>query len=90
MGGRNRWDFWVPGGRQGDTREENRVHHALEREEPSSNVRSQNAVATQANPTGRWSGKFRAGGREGDKKLVRHIFSRQEIVAPSNCVKKKS
>jgi hypothetical protein len=33
LGRRDRWDFWVPGGRQGDVRKENRVHHALEREE---------------------------------------------------------
>ena len=32
--------------------------------------------------------KNRAGRRDGDKIVVRAYFSRQEIVAPSNCAKK--
>lgn len=40
MGRRNRWDFRVPGGKETNAKEKRRVHHALEREEPSNHVRS--------------------------------------------------
>jgi hypothetical protein len=33
-------------------------------------------------------GSFRAGGRDGDKKLVKACFSRQKIAMLSNCVKR--
>jgi hypothetical protein len=37
------------------------VHHALEREEPSSNVRSLDELGPVAAPTGGWSGMFGRG-----------------------------
>lgn len=37
-----------------------------------------------------WPLKFKVGGRDGDKRLLRECFSRQKIVVPNNCAKKAS
>lgn len=47
QGGRDRWDFQVPGGKQTDTREDRRICKASDGEKLTSHVRSQNRVAIQ-------------------------------------------
>ena len=48
----------VPGGKEREAREGRRVHQASDGQRLTSRVRSQNGVATQAAPTGGWSGEF--------------------------------
>ena len=55
LGGRNRRDFRIPGGKETDAMEEE-VHYALEREKSSSHVRSWEEQWSVATPIGRWSG----------------------------------
>lgn len=69
---------------------DNGVRHALERGEPG-----QNGVVTQAASCswvvrGVCQLKFRTGGRDRGKKLIRVHFARWEIAAPNNCAKKTS
>lgn len=53
LGGRDRWDFWVHGGkRQMQGKERGGVHHASDEEKVTSRVRSRKGVATQVTPTG--------------------------------------
>ena len=47
-----------PWRQEGDSKGRKGVCLVLERGEPGSHVRSQNAVTIQATPTGRWSGEF--------------------------------
>ena len=56
LGRRYRWDFQVPGEEGICKEEEGELYHAFDGEELMSHGRSQNRVATQAAPTGRWSG----------------------------------
>lgn len=55
LGGRNSWDFWVPGGKWRDTRggQTELVCEALEREKPNRHVRSQEERQPVAAPIGR-------------------------------------
>ena len=47
-----------PWRKETDTREKRKGCHALEREEPSSHVRSQEEQRPVATPIGEWSGMF--------------------------------
>ena len=59
LGGSDWCNFQVPGGKSGDIRKENnRVHHALERGEQGNHVRYQNGVAKQESTTDGWSEEF--------------------------------
>jgi hypothetical protein len=55
---RDRWDFWVPGGKQSDTRRIGRVYNASEGVKVTSHMRSLEERQPVATPTGRRYGSI--------------------------------